>query len=152
MIHTPDGDTYVERLSCLGDEGPAKLRGLTSNLTLPRNLRARAYRFRGRMTDDYIKQVFREALKVAEDEGFTPEIPSEFVDKGGNCVDLNGFFGGSFVRRRRTLGAAGGQADGDKPNDKSPKNARIVRAAVRLGLGGRWAACWFGAGSRSFLE
>ena len=92
MIHTPDGDTYVERLSCLGDEGPAKLRGLTSNLTLPRNLRARAYRFRGRMTDDYIKQVFREALKVAEDEGFTPEIPSEIVDKGGTCVDLNGFF------------------------------------------------------------
>ena len=130
VIHTPDGDAYVERLSCLGEEGPAKLRGLTSRLSLPRNLRARAYRFRGKMTDDYIKQMFRDALKAAEEEGYSPEVPSEIVDKEGKTVDLNGYFGGSFVRRRRTIVDAGVDAGKNKEQGMSPKNARVVRAAV----------------------
>ena len=130
VIHTPDGDSYVERLSCLGAEGPAKLRGLTSTLTLPRNLRAPAYRFKGRMTNEYIKQVFRDALKAAEEEGYSPDTPSEIVDKDGNVTNLDAFFGGSFVWRRRTLGNPGALAEDDKINEKSPKNARIVRAAV----------------------
>lgn len=130
VIHTPDGDTYVEKISCRGTEGPAKLRGLTSTLTLPRNLRAPAYRLRGRRTDDYIKQVFRDALKAAEEEGYTPETPDEIVDRSGKVVSLDTFFGGSFVRRRRTLGGATVAGGDGKPEEKSPKNARIVRAAV----------------------
>ena len=36
VIFTPDGDLYVEKISCQGEEGPARMKGLLPNLNLPR--------------------------------------------------------------------------------------------------------------------
>ena len=44
VIYTLDHDLHIEKIGCKGIDGPSKLRGLTDRGTLPRNLRARAYR------------------------------------------------------------------------------------------------------------
>ena len=69
VMYTPDKDLYVQAIGCKGDYGPVKLKGLLPNGNLPRNLRAPAYRFREKVTDELIRQVFRDALALAGGEG-----------------------------------------------------------------------------------
>lgn len=129
VIYTPDGDLYLEDLTYDRSSGPVKVRSLQPNLTLPRNLRASAYRFKGVIQDEEIKSVFRESLKVAEDDGFTVEIPDTIVDSKGVEQDLNTFFGGTFVQRRQPpLQAAA--AVGAVPGNGTPKNAVTVMPAM----------------------
>eukprot|EP00438_Fugacium_kawagutii_P029259 Skav200683 [mRNA] locus=scaffold1446:222610:229350:+ [translate_table: standard] len=75
VIYTPDGDLYLENLTYDPVSGPVKLRSLKPNMTLPRNLRASAYRFKGAISDEKIKSVFRESLKLVEDEGIAVQMP-----------------------------------------------------------------------------
>ena len=129
VIYTPDQDLYVERLSCLGEEGPTKLRGLKERLTLPRNLRAKAYRFRERITDEVIKKVFRQSLTMAREEGFSDEVPEMAFNASGEAVTVDELFGGSFVRSRvKGKGGVGVMSPPDAV--ASPKNARIVTPAL----------------------
>ncbi|CAL1149575.1 unnamed protein product, partial [Cladocopium goreaui] len=76
-IYTPDHDLYLERVSCKCSEGPVKLKGLTARMGLPRNLRARAYRFREAITNDVIKKVFRDSVKLARKKGFEVHVAAE---------------------------------------------------------------------------
>ena len=106
-IYTPDHDLYRERLSCKGAVGPVKLRGLGPRMTLPRNLRARAYRFREKVDDDFIRKVVKEAHTLARAEiGDEVAAPIHVVDRDGLRVEVDTFFVGGFIRRRRTLTAA----------------------------------------------
>lgn len=126
-IYTPDGDLYLENLSCRGPTGPVKLRGLGARNTLPRNLRARAYRFRQTIDDMLIKKVFRDAVKLAtEERGGEPELPQYVCNEHGGEQDLNDFFGGSFLTRQQFRRDAIPIADADK----SPKNACVVTPAL----------------------
>lgn len=128
VIYTPDQDLYVERLSCLGEEGPVKLRGLKERLTLPRNLRARAYRFREKISDEVIKKVFRDSLALAREEGFNDEVPERMYNANGELVAVDDMFGGSFVRTRVRGKGGGGASPVDAAG--SPKHARIVTPAL----------------------
>lgn len=128
VIYTPDQDLYVEKLSCLGDEGPAKLRGLKERFTLPRNLRAKAYRFREKITDEVIKTVFRQSLALAKEEGFNDEIPDNIYNSLGEAVTVDELFGGTFVRTR-VKGKGGGAVAAPLDVAVSPKNARLVTPA-----------------------
>ena len=130
VIYTPDGDLYREVLSCLGESGPSRLRGLLPNMNLPRNLRAPAYRFRDRITDERIKQVLRDSLDVAEAEGYVVELPKKVVDAAGQEIDLNTMFGGHFLRRRIVAPAGRMPAEGLAAENGSPKNAVVVRPAT----------------------
>ena len=151
VIYTPDGDLYREVLSCLGESGPSRLRGLLPNMNLPRNLRAPAYRFRDRITDERVKQVLRDSLDVAEAEGYEVELPKKVVDAAGQEIDLNTMFGGHFLRRRIVAPAGRMPAAGFAAENGSPKNAVVVRpatgdsvwvAAEPLGCSTGWAwAC-----------
>ncbi len=128
VIYTPDEDLYVERISCQGEEGPAKMKGLLPNLNLPRNLRARAYRFKKTITDLTIKSVFRDSLALARAEGWAFDLPSEIWDEHGAKQDLNGFFGGTFVENRLAGKKHQRRLDEDKP--ATPANALVARPAL----------------------
>lgn len=120
-IYTPDKDLYRECLGCKGTHGPSKLRGLGPRMTLPRNLRARAYRFRDAISDDDIKRIIRESLALAREElGHEGVPPTEVCNSAGTRMTLEAFFGGPFVQRRLTLGE----------KDDSPKNAKVVSPAL----------------------
>ncbi len=84
VMYTPDQDLYVEKVGCKGDQGPIKLRGLLPNGNLPRNLRAAAYRFREKVTDDLIRQVFRDSLALADGEGKSYTMPA--LSGGEPCL------------------------------------------------------------------
>ena len=124
VIYTPHHDLYIEKIGCKGIDGPSKLRGLTDRGTLPRNLRARAYRFRAQPTESELRSVFRQAAKIAEEERGMTDLPSEIIDHTGAVKSLDEFFGGHFIRHRKSLG--GSPAHGDV---NSPKNAQLVQAA-----------------------
>ena len=126
-IYTPDGDLYVEKLTCKGVTGPARLKGLPASHRLPSTLGAAAYRFRERITDDVLKRVIRDAFIDAEKEGLHPVKPDVVCDASGKLVGLDEFYGGSFLRRRLTrtdlspiLPAA----------SMAPKEARAVTPAL----------------------
>ena len=100
------------------------------NMNLPRNLRAPAYRFRDRITDERVKQVLRDSLDVAEAEGYVVELPKKVVDAAGQEIDLNTMFGGHFLRRRIVAPAGRIPAEGFAADNGSPKNAVVVRPAT----------------------
>ena len=123
-IYTPDADLYLESLGCKGVHGPVKLRGLGPRMTLPRNLRARVYRFKEKITDETIRRVVRESMALARSErGGEPEPPTHICNSDGMKVEIDVFFGGHFLTRRRTKTATAA-------DDKSPKNAAIVKPAL----------------------
>ena len=84
VIYTPDGDPYMENLTYDRASGPIKLRSLGPRLTLPRNLRAPAYRFRGAITNNLIKSVALGALKLAEDACSVRQFPLRSLTKVGS--------------------------------------------------------------------
>lgn len=122
VIYTPDSDLYLEDLTYGSRYGPAKVKSLNANLSLPRNLRARAYRFREKLTDDIIKDVIKRSMELAEKEGHMPARPVKFVDAAGNERSLDGFLGDAARGAEERHGADAGGG--------TPKNARVVRAAV----------------------
>ena len=121
ILYTPDHDLYIEKIGCKGIDGPSKLRGLTDRGTLPRNLRGRAYRFRVQPTETELRSVFRQATKIAEEERRMTDLPEEIIDHSGAVRSLDAFFGGHFVRHRKSLGVS--PAHGDV---NSPKNAQFA--------------------------
>ena len=128
VIFTPDGDLYVEKISCQGEEGPARMKGLLPNLNLPRNLRARAYRFKEAITDQLIRTVFRDSLALARSEGWEVEIPDEIWNERGVKQDLNSMFGGTFVENR--VGRKGHQKTPQVEKPATPANALVARPAM----------------------
>lgn len=126
VIYTPDHDMYIEDIGCNG-EGPVKMKGMVENRRLPRNLRARAYRFKNRFTDSDLRRVFRDGISVAAEAGEDIVNPEFVLDSAGGEVDFSTFFGGDFVRHRASVkGPPGG--DGTGGSSDSPKNA--VKAKV----------------------
>ena len=122
VIYTPDDDLYMEDLTYGSRHGPAKVKSLNPNLSLPRNLRARAYRFRARLTDDVVKGIIKRSLAMAEQQGYSPTRPSKAVDATGVERPFDEFIGdGVQVAEARHGADAGGG---------TPKSARVVRAAV----------------------
>ena len=125
VIYTPDKDMYMEDLSC-GDDGPRRVKNLGPKFALPKNLRARAYRFREQINNDLIKQVFVDAVKLAEGEGHRVRIPSHMIDAEDNVVEVSSLYGDAFPFDLPVAAVT-------KPGDASvgtPKNARLVRPAV----------------------
>ena len=134
VILTPNNDMYVESLKCAGGDGPARMKGLVANRRLPRSLNARAYRFRQSFTDEMLKKVYRDGLKVAEEyleKKLSP--PQVVLNQEGIAVQTDSFFGGTFVTHRVT---GRGAAPGGGPPD-SPKNAKKIVPAP----GGVCLAC-----------
>ena len=128
VMLTPDDDLYIEDISCRGVDGPIKIRSMGPNNTIPSGLRGRVYRFRERITDDLIKSTLRRSLSLAETElGESFENPPAVYNARGEEVDVNDFFGGSFVRRRQTVVKAGESAT---PTRLHPKNAVAVTPAL----------------------
>lgn len=113
MIYTPDHDLYLERVSC---------KGSTARMGLPRNLRARAYRFREAITNDVIKKFFRDSVKLARQKGFEVHVPSMIYDESGTAVPLDSLFGDEFADLAGKGGHAGVQSG-------TPKHAQTVRPA-----------------------
>lgn len=128
VIYTPDGDPYMENLTYDRASGPIKLRSLGLRLTLPRNLRAPAYRFRGAITNDLIKSVALDALKLAEDARLSPPVPTEIIDESKQPQTLEAFFGGALVPQWQQSIPGSGAVDA--VDGGTPKNAKIVRPAV----------------------
>ena len=127
VIYTPDADLYIEDIGCNG-EGPVKMKGMVENRKLPRNLRARAYRFKGRFTDSDLRQIFRDGISAATDAGETIVYPKTVVNSAGEEVSFSSFFGGEFLRHRATVkGPPGGDGTGGSPD--SPKNAARAKPA-----------------------
>lgn len=94
VIYTPDQDLYIECLGCKGVDGPSRLRGLDARLRVPRHLRS--YKFRFAITDDIIRQVITDAIKVVKEEtGLDAAIPPVVTNATGMDVGLDAFFGGS---------------------------------------------------------
>lgn len=133
VMYTPDKDLYVEAVGCKGDYGPIRLRGLLPNGNLPRNLRARAYRFREKVTDELIRQVFRDALSLADGEDRHYIMPTQAVDQAFEVVSIDALFGGKFLRTRLPRGRGReevpGRHDGGSPVG-TPKNAKVVEPAM----------------------
>ena len=100
VIYTPDGDLYVETLSCKGVVGPVKLRGLISGNRLPSGLGASAYRFKQKISDELLRKVFRDAMSLAESDGYDVVQPDYVIDAKGALVSFDDLFGGRFLRRR----------------------------------------------------
>ena len=127
VMYTPDKDLYVEAVGCKGDYGPVKLRGLLPNGNLPRNLRAPAYRFCEKVTDEMIRQVFRDALALADGEGRHYTMPTQAMNQAFEAVSLDALFGGKFLRTRLPRGRGReevpGRHEGGSP---VPKNAKVV--------------------------
>ena len=121
ILYPPDHDLHIEKIGCKGIDGPSKLRGLTARGTLPRNLRGRAYRFRVQPTETELRSVFRQATTIAEEERRMTDLPEEIIDHTGAVRSLDEFFGGHFVRHRKSLGVS--PAHGDV---NSPKNAQFA--------------------------
>ena len=122
-IYTPDSDLYLEDLTCSGVDGPSRLRSLGPRMTLPRNLRARAYGFRAAVTDDDIRKIILDSAKLIESEGHTLVLPDDVVDSKGTDVNIDTFFGGSCPLRVVPIGATGS-------SPQTPKNALVVRPAL----------------------
>ena len=133
VMYTPDKDLYVEAVGCKGDYGPIRLRGLLPNGNLPRNLRARAYRFREKVTDELIRQVFRDALSLADGEDRHYTMPTQAVNQAFEVVSIDALFGGKFLRTRLPRGRGREEVpdrhDGGSPVG-TPKNAKVVEPAM----------------------
>ncbi len=129
VMYTPDQDLYMEKVGCKGDQGPIKLRGLLPNGNVPRNLTAPAYRFREKVTDDLIRQVFRDSLALADGESKSYTMPAQAVNHSFSTVSIDALFGGKFLRTRVLRGrgheaeiAAGNKAvaPGGTPKNANP--------------------------------
>lgn len=129
VLWTPDDDLYIESIGCKGISGPSRLRGVGVRGGVPHSVRGQVYRFRTPPTDDQIKKIVREAHALVERERGTAVTPTEIVDSMNRVVDIDAFFGGSFVRRRMTgKGVLAGDSAGGTPD--SPKHAHRVRPAT----------------------
>jgi hypothetical protein len=108
-ILTPDGDEYAETLR--GDaEGPSRIRQLGPHYATPGGLYAGVYRFKDYPDDLQMRALIRrghaEAMQECAGQGNSVIVPTHVLQAGGERAEMDAFFGGHFIARRLTRGAA----------------------------------------------
>ena len=85
------------------------------------------------MTDELIRQVFRDALSLADGEDRHYTMPTQAVNQAFEVVSIDALSGGKFLRTRLPRGRrreeVPGRHDGGSPVG-TPKNAKVVEPAM----------------------
>ena len=143
LMLTPDGDTYVEDLSCADpDTGPMEVVTLPADGTLPAALSHPAYRFKQYPTEMSLKTLIRDGKKLAEEEaeqrGVVLTTPSMVLTPVGTLVTLDDFFGGASVTRRISRPPLAGGSPDPRSKDETSVLRRVVAASKHSAMDGLW--------------